>query len=37
MIGSIAQWVHFLAWAVSWPITLGIIVWWWWLEPDRPV
>ena len=27
--------VRFLAWAVSWPITLGIIVWWWWwLEPN---
>jgi len=26
---------RFLAWAVSWPITIGIVVWWW-LEADRP-
>jgi hypothetical protein len=25
---------RFLAWAVSWPITIGVIVWWWWLEAD---
>jgi hypothetical protein len=26
---------RFLAWAVSWPITIGILAWWW-LEVDRP-
>jgi hypothetical protein len=26
---------RFLAWAVSWPITIGIVVWWW-LEAERP-
>jgi hypothetical protein len=26
---------RFLAWAVSWPITIGILVWWWWLDSDR--
>src|SRR4051812_39115283 len=28
---------RFLAWAFSWPIAIGIVVWWWWLEADRPV
>jgi hypothetical protein len=26
---------RFLAWAVSWPITVGILAWWW-LAVDRP-
>lgn len=27
---------RFLAWVVSWPIAIGIMVWWWWLDPDQP-
>ena len=26
---------RFLAWAVSWPITVGILLCLWWLESDR--